>query len=489
MLYRRLGKNNGQNESATMNIYIKVLLILCLGFAISFTSVHASSNNKDLEIIYHVYVDGEYIGKVDNASVIQEVSLNVLDTQKVTDKNMELVIGQSIDSVPEKVFNPSSDNDKVSNTLKETLTVQAKGYAIVIENEIIGQFATEEIAEDVLKNYKLEYMEKSELHKAEQNQEDKDGKKETQEKESELGKHVIKDVDFSKDVSIVEENTEPKDIMTLKQGEKLISNGTLEDKKHKIVAGDVFEHIAKQYDLTTKELLELNPDFKHDSILQIDEKLNVTVFEPYMDVVVLEEVLEEKKDPFDTKVIKSDEMYKGEEEVKQTGKDGKKEVLYEIEKTNGSETNREVLSETITKEPVEEIIIKGTKVIPSQGSGNLSWPVDGGYVSSKMGKRWGRMHRGIDIAQPDTRTISAADHGVVEFVGMDGSYGNKIVINHNNAMKTIYAHLSSMDVKVGQAVEKGMRIGVMGSTGNSTGVHLHFEVHKNGSLKNPLGYF
>lgn len=99
------------------------------------------------------------------------------------------------------------------------------------------------------------------------------------------------------------------------------------------------------------------------------------------------------------------------------------------------------------------------------------------------------MHKGIDIARPANRNILAADNGVVEFAGYDnGGYGNKIIINHNNGMKTVYAHLSSISVSVGQTVEKGKVIGIMGSTGNSTGIHLHFELYKNGALQNPLDY-
>ena len=118
----------------------------------------------------------------------------------------------------------------------------------------------------------------------------------------------------------------------------------------------------------------------------------------------------------------------------------------------------------------------------------MAWPTVGGYISSHQGYRWGRFHKGIDIARPSNRTIKAADNGTVTFAGWDGAYGNKVVINHNNGMRTVYAHLASINVSVGQTVEKGRKIGVMGSTGNSTGVHLHFEVYKNGSLKNPLNY-
>ena len=122
----------------------------------------------------------------------------------------------------------------------------------------------------------------------------------------------------------------------------------------------------------------------------------------------------------------------------------------------------------------------------SRGSGSFQWPANGGYISSKMGKRWGSYHRGIDIARPSSRTIKASDNGVVTFAGWQGSYGNKVVITIKMDMKHVYAHLSSINVKVGQTVPQGTKIGVMGSTGRSTGIHLHFEVSKNGSLINPM---
>jgi|SRR5690625_3095352 len=125
------------------------------------------------------------------------------------------------------------------------------------------------------------------------------------------------------------------------------------------------------------------------------------------------------------------------------------------------------------------------------GDGVLGWPTQGGYISSHMGSRGGRTHKGIDIARTDRSTsppIFAADGGTVASAGYSGAYGNKVVINHSNGMKTLYAHLSSINVSAGQSVSKGTKIGVMGTTGRSTGIHLHFEVYTNGALQNPMNY-
>ncbi|QHJ69773.1 peptidoglycan DD-metalloendopeptidase family protein [Planococcus halotolerans] len=135
-----------------------------------------------------------------------------------------------------------------------------------------------------------------------------------------------------------------------------------------------------------------------------------------------------------------------------------------------------------------ELVLKGAKALPSVGSGNFVWPAQGGYISSERGPRWGRQHKGIDIAQPDGFDILAADHGVVKAAGADGTFGNRVVIDHGNGYETIYAHLKSMNVKVGDKVPQGTKIGVMGTTGRSTGIHLHFEISKNGATKDPLNY-
>lgn len=121
-------------------------------------------------------------------------------------------------------------------------------------------------------------------------------------------------------------------------------------------------------------------------------------------------------------------------------------------------------------------------------SGYLAWPAVGGYISSYVGPRWGREHNGIDIARPSNYNILAAAGGVVTAAGYTGGFGNRVEIEHSNGLKTLYAHLSSIDVKVGQEVNEGTVIGIMGATGNSTGIHLHFEVYKNGALQNPMDY-
>lgn len=121
------------------------------------------------------------------------------------------------------------------------------------------------------------------------------------------------------------------------------------------------------------------------------------------------------------------------------------------------------------------------------GSGALIWPIDGTFTSP-FGMRWGRLHAGIDISAAIGTPIRAADGGRVAFAGGMGGYGNYTCIQHNSSLSTCYAHQSSIGVSVGQSVRKAQVIGAVGSTGHSTGPHLHFETRVNGNPVDPMGY-
>lgn len=125
---------------------------------------------------------------------------------------------------------------------------------------------------------------------------------------------------------------------------------------------------------------------------------------------------------------------------------------------------------------------------PSQPSARgFIWPVRG-TVTSGFGQRWGRLHAGIDIAAPMGTPVRAVQSGIVIFAGWQGGYGNLVLIAHGNGIVTAYAHLSGFGAREGATVSQGQVIGSVGSTGNSTGPHLHFEVRVNGSPVNPMGY-
>ncbi|MFC4321717.1 M23 family metallopeptidase [Litchfieldia salsa] len=453
---------------------------------LAFTSIligSAVAENK-ISTDYHVYINGERMGTVDNEKVINEVIEEKISTLEETykDKNYEF-IADDILFIPEHVFHSNVNNEKTAENVQSNLKIVAKAAAIVVNDQPVAHLKSEEDANQALKQYKLNYVSEAELNELEARE-----KVDSELPKLEVGHSRILDVEVAEKVSLLNENIDPTKILSIEDTVNLLKKGTLEEKKYKVQSGDVLGSIAMDHELTTRELLDLNPGITEDTILQIGQEINVTAYRSLLTVNVSTEQAEAVKIEYEIEVIEDSSMFKGDQKVKQEGREGAKVVSSIVSKSNGATIEKKITSETITTEPVKKIVLKGTKVIPSRGTGQLAWPAVGGYISSHVGYRWGQMHKGIDIARPSDRTIKAADNGTVVSAGYDGGYGNKIVINHNNGMQTVYAHLDSISVSVGQTVQQGQKIGVMGATGHSTGVHLHFEVYQNGSLKNPIDY-
>lgn len=181
------------------------------------------------------------------------------------------------------------------------------------------------------------------------------------------------------------------------------------------------------------------------------------------------------------------ELYEGVREVTEKGKKGKQELV-----TVKSYVNGELVDERSTANVIDEGVAAkvsvGTKERPKGiGTGKFIFPASGKLTSS-FGARWGRNHNGIDIGAPTGTPVYASDDGVVTCSKYRNSYGNMVVIDHGNGYETYYAHNSELIVSEGQNVTKGQLIARVGSTGNSTGPHCHFEIHYNGEIKNPANY-
>jgi murein DD-endopeptidase MepM/ murein hydrolase activator NlpD len=126
---------------------------------------------------------------------------------------------------------------------------------------------------------------------------------------------------------------------------------------------------------------------------------------------------------------------------------------------------------------------------PLRQAPSITLPVNYDYISSPFGKRWGRQHQGIDFAADAGTPIRASSEGQVVYSGWEPGYGKTVLIEHGNGLQTRYAHCSSLLVTAGREVKKGSIIARVGSTGHSTGPHLHFEVLVRGVRKNPAWYY
>lgn len=188
-----------------------------------------------------------------------------------------------------------------------------------------------------------------------------------------------------------------------------------------------------------------------------------------------------------TKVVNDSETFLGETTVKE-GKLGKKEVVKKNIFINGKYEWHDILYEEILMQPTENIICRGVKNPISSGISFLVHPTRGGVITSNFGIRERGDHKGMDIGVPSGTSIGAACDGVVKYAGYDNIYGNMVIIKHSNEIETAYAHASEILVKTGDDVKKGETIAKVGSTGRSTGPHLHFELRVNGEAVNPKGY-
>ncbi|MGE7604303.1 peptidoglycan DD-metalloendopeptidase family protein [Peribacillus sp. NPDC097675] len=459
-------------------LVISVILLLAGNRATAAEIVNITS-------IQHVYMDEEFIGSVTDEKEIEKVVSEKVSKAESDYPEYTFDEEAQITLVQENVFNAEIDEKKTMEELEDQFTVRATAYEINIGNQVVSYVPSKKDAKEVLRKITLLYMDEEELAEYESNQEagvlEQPGS--LKEKESK-----ILSIEYTMPITWKKTTVKPDKLMTVNEVISLIKKGKKEEVTYEATEEDDLEMVADRYDMKLEQLIKLNPGLEEDYRIGEGQKVQVTETVPYVDVLVEREVLKQTKIPFEREVIKDKNLLKGESFLEQEGREGVQASTYKVAETNGKKTSETIVKKEMTQHKQKEIIRKGTKVIPSEGSGTFAWPADGGYISSKQGQRWGKLHKGIDIARPTSRTIKAADHGIVEFAGSSGGYGNKVTINHKNGYKTNYAHLESIGIEAGQKIEKGMKIGSMGSTGNSTGIHLHFEVYKNGVLANPLDY-
>jgi len=435
--------------------------------------------------IYHVYVNGKEIGVVSSPEVVEKWTEAKLREESAKHDGLTLKMSDYISYQEERVYKGEYDNEAALAALSEMAEIKVEAVKIAVNGKLVGYAANSRDAEEVFDRLKAKYVPALAEAKKEQTVRAASIESSSASAGEAAADQPIKEVRFKEQVTTETDMVPAAQVLSVDKLEQLLSKGTFQDVIHTVQEGDCITCIAQKYGITSKEIYANNPGITEDTVLQLGQKINVTALKPLVTVQVIEEFEQEEVIDYTVQTRSNNQLPQGETKVIQEGKEGKKRVRYKVVKENGQEVAREVLEQDILSEPVPKIVERGTKVIPSRGTGRFAWPAKG-YISSGFGMRWGRMHQGIDIA--GSGSVLAADNGRVVSAGWNGGYGNCVVIDHGNGYQTLYGHLKSIDVKVGQVVAKGKKIGMMGSTGNSTGVHLHFEVRKNGAAQNPLRY-
>ena len=200
---------------------------------------------------------------------------------------------------------------------------------------------------------------------------------------------------------------------------------------------------------------------------------------PLLTVETVEEVTYTQAIPAPTQEQTDPALLLNQRKTVKEGTDGLEERTDRVTRRCGVETGRETLSGEVLTEPAPQVVAVGTAQGVDAARGRFIWPTTG-QITSPFGYRtiFGStsFHRGLDIANTTGTDILAAAGGTVTWAGPKGTYGNLLILDHGNGFTTYYAHCSQLLVKEGDTVDQGEKIALMGSTGRSTGSHLHFEV-------------
>ena len=419
--------------------------------------------------IFASAVDYEYAYNGRTLGIVHE-QREVLEILDMVSEELSLEYGSNISIDPETdiTFKPVisfgkeiDDADTVLKRFTYMGDIQAQAYGIIVDGERVVTVESEKIANDVLDAIKELYTKKNKKYEY---------------------------IGFVEDIKIEPYSTTLANVSSKAAAIKKIKKGGQEEVTYKVKAGDTLYGICEKLDVSLSELKKMNPKITDNMTIHIGDKFVTQQAIPLITVETVE--VSVFAEPVDSKTVtkKSGSYFKGETVVVQSGKKGKARVTAKLTKRNGKTVKRKDLEVETIKEPVNKVIVKGTKPVPAKkGTGTFMRPVNAG-VYAGYGMRWGRMHYGLDFSAPTGTPIYAADGGTVTFAGWSGAYGYVITIDHGANKKTLYAHCSRLFVSAGNKVYKGQHIAAVGSTGRSTGPHCHFEIFINGSNVNPAYY-
>lgn len=449
------------------NGIIAIAAIVFLVFSIAqYNKGQKDLDNEFVTQAFNVKLGDRELGIVRDKYQVIQIYNSVKDNLS-KEKGFEIAINEELSFEEIEISDENiefMDEFTIEEKIWSGVTYNAVGYAININGEDISYLASEELANKVLEEIKKPYIEMAE----------ENGSK-------------IEDIKIVEDVKIIEKEVPISKIEDFDKVLAIIQRGTDEEKVHVVEEGENYWVIAHKYNITVEELEKANPG-KDSVLIHPGDELSLIVPKPYLTVATYEEVTYIADIPFETEYEYSSALYNDQQSIRKKGIPGETEIVAKVEKHNGIEVAKEILKETILSNPITQIVVKGTKEPPpKKGTGTFIMPTRG-TLTSRFGQRWGRLHKGIDLAANTGTAIKAADGGTVTYAGWKGTYGYMVEIDHGGNFKTRYAHCSKIYVKQGDKVYQGQTIAAVGNTGNSTGPHLHFEVLKNGVPQDPYNY-
>jgi len=417
------------------------------------------------QIVYEVTINGESVGFVNS---LDEYNLVLSDIYTEAEElwACDLVINEEVKATQVQLWSPEASPAMVKAGIQSAATYITSGWAMVVNGLTVAYVDSEQTAQDIIEDVKNHYLPQN-------------------------SKRTLVSVSIQEDISIIKGPVEPDLVMNKDAVLSLFLSGREEIGTYVVKSGDTLSGIARSYNTSLDDLHNANPSIKNDTI-QVGQVLNLEISSTLLHVKTVEQLKTTESIARPIQYKANPDMTVRNDIVTQVGSDGLRTVTYQLELINGSEVKRNQVSSTVTRQPVTKSIITGIGHWPTLPNSIFRFPLNSGRITSPFGVvRRSGVHRGVDIAVAKGTPIYAAADGVVRSRGYGSSYGYYVSITHDNGYSTLYAHATSISssVRVGEKVVRGQVIAWVGSTGQSTGNHLHWEVSRNGQLLNPMNFF
>lgn len=452
--------------------------------------------NANTVPFYHVYVNGENIGTIQDDEQLDELFEKKQKSYQEKYPNAMMVLHtEGITTKADRKYKPEVTSEETLAKLDGMLKAYASGVELKVDGETVAIVKDKQTAQAVIEAAKAKYSLETAKSKVAQVSYQKTSASKAKSVSSE--NNNVKSVEVKEELTLAHTKADPNKVLDVEGAVDALTGTKEEPIVYKVKEGDTISSIAKTHDMKRAEVIALNSGLQ-EKYLQIGQRLELSKPVSPLTVRTVETVVEKVPSKPETIVRKSAELPKGKRKVVRPGRDGVKQVSYVVTKENGKVVSKQWTGQEVVQASLPEVVYKGTKVevkkktvtptatVSKKSSRMFAWPVSGARITSSYGQRWGRTHEGTDMV--GGRTIMASAAGKVVFAGRKGTYGNAVIVDHGNGYQTLYGHMSSISVRSGQSVGQGSKLGIMGSTGRSTGTHLHFEIRKNGAQLNPMKY-
>lgn len=473
-----------QNTSKMLSELFGTIVVICMMLLVF-----------DHEISYQYSYNGRILGYVND----QEQVYNILDIagdklSEINQAKVKFSVGQNITFKKVSASNKDIDTaDQALNKLTYMTEIDVTGYGIYEDDRLCAVVESQQVADNVLEDV-IQYY-----------------------RNPDSGM-TVQSIKFKNKVEVRPVNVMLTSVMSQSEAETMLEKGGTLNIQHIVMEDETSSDIQKNYTASPSDIKILSSETDKDNLINDSQessdasvkksdkssktsgKVNNTNTESTnasgpesgdrieisrenkpITVTMKESGTMSEVIQFKTIEKKTKSMYRGDREVTQKGVNGRQTITGTLVFENGKEVKRDIKSKEVLKKSVDKIVLVGTNDKPKwYPTGKYIIPVKNEVITSYFGSRWGRIHGGLDFGMPIGTPIYASDGGTVSRASYFAGYGLCVEVTHNNGTFTRYGHCSKVDVKVGDKVAQGEKIAEVGNTGNSTGPHLHFEIHPNG---------